>query len=100
MRILNDNPFQHVGQLEGDRPKVNAREQWDAFGQKLRAAIDEVDGLEKESHQMTQDFVLGRIENLHDVMIAAEKARTAMNLTLEVRNKALEAYKEIMRMQF
>jgi flagellar hook-basal body complex protein FliE len=33
-------------------------------------------------------------------MIAAEKAKTAMNLTIEVRGKALEAYKEIMRMNF
>ncbi|HNW11945.1 MAG TPA: flagellar hook-basal body complex protein FliE, partial [Candidatus Rifleibacterium sp.] len=49
---------------------------------------------------LTQDAVLGRVENLHDVMIAAEKAKTAMNLTLEVRSKALEAYKEIMRMNF
>jgi len=70
------------------------------FADKLQTAITEVDDLEKASQKLTQDAVLGRVENLHDVMIAAEKARTAMNLTLEVRNKALEAYKEIMRMQF
>lgn len=100
MRIYRENPFQNVGALADEPPKTNGREMWDAFGQKLRAAIDEVDGLEKQAHHLTNEFVLGRVENLHDVMIAAEKARTAMNLTVEVRNKALEAYREIMRMQF
>jgi flagellar hook-basal body complex protein FliE len=99
MRILDRNP---LSSLQGHlRPNTtNAKEQWLAFAEKLQTAIDEVDGLGKQSQKLTQDAVLGRVENLHDVMIAAEKARTAMNLTLEVRGKALEAYKEIMRMQF
>ena len=66
----------------------------------LQNAIEEVDGYQKTSDKLAEDAVLGRVENLHDVMIAAEKARTTMNLTLEVRNKALEAYKEIMRLNF
>ena len=88
--------------MQGEiRPnKTNAKEQWNAFAEKLQTAIDEVDGLGKFSHKMTRDAVLGRVNNLHDVMIAAEKARTAMNLTLEIRGKVLESYKEIMRMQF
>lgn len=99
MRILERSP---LSELQGQvRPeKTNAKEQWYAFAEKLQTAVDEVDSLEKHSHKLTQDAVLGRVENLHDVMIAAEKARTAMNLTLEVRAKALEAYKEVMRMQF
>lgn len=99
MRVLQINPFTET--LAPQVPdKVDAKEQWQKFTQKLNTAIEEVDGLEKNSQKLTQDFVLGRVENLHDVMIAAEKARTAMNLTLEVRNKVLESYKEIMRMQF
>jgi flagellar hook-basal body complex protein FliE len=100
VRIYRENPFQNLTGLAEDPPKTNGKEMWDNFGNKLRAAIDEVDGLDKQAQHLTNEFVLGRIENLHDVMIAAEKARTAMSLTLEVRNKALDAYKEIMRMQF
>jgi flagellar hook-basal body complex protein FliE len=70
------------------------------FLDNFQDAVDEVDGLGKQAEKLTQDAVLGRVENLHDVMIAAEKAKTAMNLTLEVRGKALESYKEIMRMNF
>ncbi|MBR4328631.1 MAG: flagellar hook-basal body complex protein FliE, partial [Candidatus Riflebacteria bacterium] len=73
---------------------------WGLFLDKLETAIGEVDALGKESDKLTQDAVLGRVENLHDVMIAAEKAKTAMNLTIEVRGKVIEAYKEIMRMNF
>ncbi|MBI3037717.1 flagellar hook-basal body complex protein FliE [bacterium] len=99
MRVLFDTPeFDFSSRFE--TAKGNPKEQWEKFGEHLRTAIDEVDDLEKNSFKLTQDAVLGRVENLHDVMIAAEKARVAMNLTLEVRSKVIEAYKEIMRMQF
>ena len=99
MRILNHNPLSGV-QTKSERPQTNAKEQWNVFLDKMQTAIGEVDALGKESEKLTQDAVLGRVENLHDVMIAAEKAKTAMNLTLEVRGKVLESYKEIMRMNF
>ncbi|OIP25318.1 flagellar hook-basal body complex protein FliE [bacterium CG2_30_54_10] len=99
MRVLDRNPFADFPAKL--RPsQTNAKEQWFQFAEKIQGAVDEVDGLDKESQKLTQDAVLGRIENLHDVMIAAEKARTAMNLTLEVRGKVIGAYKEVMRMQF
>ncbi|HNX76476.1 MAG TPA: flagellar hook-basal body complex protein FliE [Candidatus Rifleibacterium sp.] len=99
MKIDTNNPM-HGVRTKPERPQTNAKEQWNSFLDQLQTAIGEVDQLGKESEKLTQDAVLGRVENLHDVMIAAEKAKTAMNLTLEVRGKALEAYKEIMRMNF
>jgi len=99
MKIDSNHPL-HGVRSKTERPQTNAKEQWGFFLDKFQTAIDEVDQLGKESEKLTQDAVLGRVENLHDVMIAAEKAKTAMNLTLEVRSKALEAYKEIMRMNF
>lgn len=99
MRILETNPFNEL-RTRPEPARTNAKEQWRMFLDQFQTAIDEVDQLGKTSEKLTQDAVLGRVENLHDVMIAAEKAKTAMNLTLEVRGKALEAYKEIMRMNF
>ncbi|MFZ2960527.1 MAG: flagellar hook-basal body complex protein FliE [Candidatus Ozemobacteraceae bacterium] len=101
MRILQENPF--IGAMvpaKTNLAKIDSRESWSKFADKLATAVDEVDCLEQDSKQLTQDAVLGRVENLHDVMIATEKAKTAMSLTLEMRGKVLEAYKEIMRMQF
>ncbi|MBF0500752.1 MAG: flagellar hook-basal body complex protein FliE [Candidatus Riflebacteria bacterium] len=101
MRILQENPFISSGiPSKTSLAKTDSKEAWSKFADKITSAIDEVDGLDKDSQQLTQDAVLGRVENLHDVMIAAEKARTAMSLTLEVRSKVLDAYKEVMRMQF
>ncbi|MBU1108847.1 MAG: flagellar hook-basal body complex protein FliE [Candidatus Riflebacteria bacterium] len=93
------NPWAEISS-KPTKPTTNAKEQWGMFLDKFQTAIGEVDALGKESNRLTQDAVLGRVENLHDVMIAAEKAKIAMNLTLEVRGKVLEAYKEIMRMNF
>jgi flagellar hook-basal body complex protein FliE len=98
MRI-NDG-YQCAVDFGSSKPKTNGKELWNDFLAGMQTAITEVDGLQKDSERLTQDAVLGRVENLHDVMIAAEKAKTAMSLTLEVRNKALEAYKEIMRLNF
>jgi len=99
MRIPERNPWVDIN-TKPEKPHTNAKEQWGIFLDKFQTAIDEVDTLGKQSEKLTQDAVLGRVDNLHDVMIAAEKAKTAMNLTLEVRGKVLEAYKEIMRMNF
>ncbi len=99
MKIDANHPL-HGVRSKPERPQTNAKEQWNSFLTQFQTAISEVNALGKESEKLTQDAVLGRVENLHDVMIAAEKAKTAMNLTLEVRGKALEAYKEIMRMNF
>ncbi len=100
MRINENHPLHGVLSDRPIRPTTNAKEQWGSFLDTLQTAIDEVDTLGKESEKLTQDAVLGRVENLHDVMIATEKAKTALNLTIEVRSKALEAYKEVMRMNF
>ena len=99
MRILEKSPFSEL-QNKPEKARTNAKDQWRIALDTLQSTITEVDSLGKQAEKLTQDAVLGRVENLHDVMIAAQKAKTAMNLTLEVRGKALEAYKEIMRMNF
>jgi len=45
-------------------------------------------------------MILGEVEDIHDVMIAREKANTLFQLFLEVRNRAVQAFENIMRMQF
>ncbi|SFE39089.1 flagellar hook-basal body complex protein FliE [Alteribacillus iranensis] len=69
------------------------------FKKVFTEAIHRVNEAQHESDQMTQKLVTGEVENLHDVMISAEKASVLLQTTIEVRNKALEAYQEMMRMQ-
>jgi flagellar hook-basal body complex protein FliE len=70
------------------------------FGNLLMDALKDVNGAMQNSKQAQDALLAGQpgVE-IHDVMIMAEKANLAMQLTMAVRNKALEAYQELSRMQ-
>ena len=69
-----------------------------SFAEQLQNAVREVDDLQARRETMVQDMVAGRATEVHDVMIAAKESQLAFELLLEVRNKLLESYQEIMRM--
>ena len=69
------------------------------FKELLMEALQNVNSLEQEASKMTEDFIAGKTDNIHSVMIDAEKASVSLDFVMEVRNKVLEAYQEIMRMQ-
>jgi len=58
-----------------------------------------VDQKKKVSAQQTQDLILGRSDNIHEAVVKSEEAKVAFNLMIEVRNKLVDSYKELMRMQ-
>ncbi|WP_413381628.1 flagellar hook-basal body complex protein FliE [Alkalihalobacillus sp. 1P02AB] len=70
-----------------------------SFKAAFKDALNNVNQLQQESGQKTQQLVTGQIDDLHEVMIAGQKASVALQATVEVRNKVVEAYQEIMRMQ-
>ncbi len=64
--------------------------------------LDSLQGLNGQmqaNDQSIQQLALGGTDNLHQVMMNLERTRLAFELALQVRNKALEAYQELMRMQ-
>lgn len=69
-----------------------------SFGETLKEATAAVNNLQAQAGQAVEKFVKGDAIDLHEVMIAAEKAKTSFELLMEVRNKAIDAYREIMRM--
>ncbi|MCS7241162.1 MAG: flagellar hook-basal body complex protein FliE [Candidatus Caldatribacterium sp.] len=73
--------------------------QKDGFADTLWQALEEVDNLQKEADAAILDVALGKEENLHRAIIALERANLALGLAVQVRNKVIEAYQEIMRMQ-
>ena len=70
------------------------------FQSTLKTLISQVDTQLKDANQRAEDFAVGKKQNLHDVMIASEKADLSFQFLLQIRNKLLEAYQEIMRMNF
>ncbi len=71
----------------------------DNFGEILADNLQEVNQLEKEAEELTEQFALGEIDDIHKVTVATEKARLALQLTTEIQNKITQAYDDIMRMQ-
>ena len=82
-------------------PKSQAEPQsGENFGSMLMDVMNEVNGSQQKASQMQNDFITGqRPVEYHDLMISMEKASTSLQLTMAVRNKMLEAYQEIDRMQ-
>ena len=69
------------------------------FANMFENFIKGVDAKKKISKVATQDLILGRSDNIHEAMVKSQEAGVAFNLMIEVRNKLVDSYKEIMRMQ-
>lgn len=69
------------------------------FAQLLSEALGKVNNLQLQSEKASIDLAAGKVEDVSQVIVAAEKASVALQLTMQVRNKVVDAYQEIMRMQ-
>lgn len=69
------------------------------FGKVIKGAVNRVNGLEREANRSIVDLLNGKTD-IHETMINLQKVDISMRLLLKIRNKAVEAYKEVMRMQF
>jgi len=70
-----------------------------SFSDVINEAITKVNDLQIESSKKTEEFISGESSDIHSVIMAGSKADLALQMTLQVRNKVMEAYKEIMNMQ-
>ncbi len=71
----------------------------EAFANQLKTAMNEVNQEQIQGENMLSDMATGQVKDLHQAAIAIGKAETSMKLMLEIRNKALNAYKELGRTQ-
>jgi flagellar hook-basal body complex protein FliE len=86
-----------VGQV--DRVSPTDRVTAPGFADMFEKFVKGVDQKKKVSAQQTQDLILGRSDNIHEAVVKSEEAKVAFNLMIEVRNKLVDSYKELMRMQ-
>ena len=106
---MNLMSIQPVGQLfteaEAVSDEVDKRDDLsvqtaaDSFAYIMQKAIADVQKLEDDSKTLANDLVLDKNTDLHKVMLAGEKASIALQFMVKVRNKAIDAYQEVMRMQ-
>ncbi len=85
----------------GDRPtqSLSATVQPQEGGNVFAKALDEVNQIQAQAAGLQESMYAGDPVELHRVMIAAEEAGTAFDLLVEMRNRLVEAYQELMRMQ-
>ena len=69
------------------------------FAQSITGALDQLNQLHTTADGLAQQAAVGTLEDVHDYTIAATEANLATELTVAVRNKAVESFNEIMRMQ-
>lgn len=69
------------------------------FSDILKNIISEANEQKIEADKLTNDFLIGKSDNLHEVMIAAQKAEISIMFVTEVRNRIMDAYQEFSRMQ-
>jgi flagellar hook-basal body complex protein FliE len=69
------------------------------FGDILKNSIEEVNKNQMESDRAMKELIAGRTKNIHETMLTIERADTSLKMAMQVRNKILEAYREVMRMQ-
>ena len=70
-----------------------------SFADSLKSAINEVNELQKVSDSKMQALATGENKNIPEVMLAVEKADIALKMLVQVRNKVIDAYQEVMKMQ-
>jgi len=69
------------------------------FSKILKESLEEMNDIQVKGDRAMADIATGQVKDLHQAAIAINKAETNMKMMLEVRNKALSAYKEISRTQ-
>jgi flagellar hook-basal body complex protein FliE len=86
--------------LPAETPVAPAREGDGSFSARLQDAMQSVEQLQDRANQQVGAMLDGNGLDVHSAMIAVEKADLSFQLMLQVRNKIVQAYQEVARMQF
>jgi len=96
------NGISQVGRISSpaiDKTTPTDRVTAPGFSDMFEKFVRGVDYKKKVSAKETQDLILGKSDNIHEAVVKSEEAKVAFNLMIEVRNKLVDSYKELMRMQ-
>ena len=98
---IQNNAIQQIqDQVEAHRNGMSAGKPDGDFAHTLMDVLKEVNGSQQDAAKLQNDFMTGRQSvDIHDLEISMQRANIAMNLTMSIRNKLLDGYQEIERMQ-
>ncbi len=88
-----------IGGMFPDELQKGKKSSGEDFTTMMKDFINDVNNKQHIAQNKTEEFIQGGNVEVHDVMIAGEKAKTSIELLLQIRNKTLDMYKELTRMQ-
>ncbi len=94
-RVFNPDSFKRLERPTVERPAGSVK----TFSETMGNFVNDVNDLQGQAATSVERFLTGEIKDAHDVMIAVEKASVSFELMMELRNKMVEAYHEVFRMQ-
>lgn len=94
--ISNITPLISNNQVKAKMTPIEAQQ---SFKTELNQALNKTNELQKNGQLTLEKLIQGENVDLHQVMVAQQKALISLQTTVEVRNKVIESYQEIMRMQ-
>ena len=106
---LYNNMFSDFNKINSDplsvlqnttQPRTNIPQEGESsFSNIISNEIEKLNTQQVKADEMVQGFISGQVDDLHTVMIATEEARLSLELAVQIRNRCVEAYKEINNMQ-
>ena len=102
LNALPINPLEHAQKTRMAAPMpdgVRLAQPTESFGTMLEGLVSNVAGKQAQAADLTKQVLLGDNDQLHQSVIAMQEASVAFSLMVEVRNKLVESYQELMRMQ-
>ncbi len=103
LTISNANRFLETGSLDNKSVKIDSspktKDAGPSFADTLKDAVNSVNQLSVDADVKAQELSTGKTDDIAGVMIATEKADIALRAMVQVRNKIIDAYQEIMKMQ-
>lgn len=85
--------------IQNIKPTAQSSKEGGSFLDHLQNSIGDANKMQIEADKLSVDVATGKSGNLHEAMLAMSQAQLGFNFLVQVRNKALDAYNEVMRMQ-
>jgi flagellar hook-basal body complex protein FliE len=98
-KINGLGPVQDADALAGLKGAAGVPKDGPSFKDTLSSFLNDVNGLQKQADESIKKMAAGEITDVHQVMESVEEAGVAFNMMMEIRNKVLEAYQEVMRIR-
>jgi flagellar hook-basal body complex protein FliE len=96
---MNDMRIRDLQQSTVPKVDTVGKKPTEGFAKVIKGAIEKVNGMEKDSNRSIMELLNGK-KDIHETMINLQKTDISMRLLLTVRNKAVDAYREIIHMNF